>query len=262
MTTIGLLHPGAMGAAVGAALTAAGREVLWASDGRSEATGARAAGAGLADARTVAGLLERSDVVLSICPPHAALEVAAQAAGFGGVFVDCNAIAPATAHEVARIVEDGGAAYVDGGIVGSPPAPDRGTRLYLAGARSDAVASLFDGTPVAARVLGADPTAASALKMAYAAWTKGSAALLLAARAAAERLGVEEALLAEWAHSLPDLPARAERAAADAGDKGWRWVGEMEEIARTFADAGLPAGFHRAAAEVFAAGERPGARAD
>jgi hypothetical protein len=91
--------------------------------------------------------------------------------------------------------------------------------------------------------------------MAYAAWTKGSAALLLAALAAAERLGVEAPLRAEWEHSLPDLPARAERARADATEKGWRWVGEMEEIARTFADAGLPAGFHQAAGEVFAAGE-------
>jgi 3-hydroxyisobutyrate dehydrogenase-like beta-hydroxyacid dehydrogenase len=260
MTTIGLLHPGAMGAAVGAALTNAGREVLWASADRSDATRARAAGAALADARTVPALLGRTDVVLSICPPHAALDVAAQVAGYERVFVDANAIAPATARDVARVVEDGGATYVDGGIIGPPPADGRGARLYLAGARATEVAALFGGTPVDARVVGPEPTAASALKMAYAAWTKGSAALLLAARAAAERLGVEDALLAEWAQSLPDIPARSERAAADAGEKGWRWVGEMEEIARTFADAGLPEGFHRAAAEVFAAGERAGVR--
>jgi 3-hydroxyisobutyrate dehydrogenase-like beta-hydroxyacid dehydrogenase len=259
VTVIGFLHPGAMGAAVGATLTAAGHQVVWASAGRSEATSARAAGASLADARAVPALRERSDVVLSICPPHAALDVAREVAGFGGVFVDCNAVAPATAREVARIVADGGAASVDGGIVGPPPAPGRGTRLYLSGARAGEIAALFDGTPIAARVLGSDPTAASALKMAYAAWTKGSAALLLTVRAAAERLGVEDALLAEWAESLPDLEARSERAAADAAEKGWRWVGEMEEIAATLADAGLPDGFHRAAAEVFAPGSRTAA---
>jgi 3-hydroxyisobutyrate dehydrogenase-like beta-hydroxyacid dehydrogenase len=260
MTTIGLLHPGTMGAAVGAALATAGHEALWAAEGRSEATAARAAGARLVDAQSVPALLHRSDVVLSICPPHAALDVAAQAAGFGGLFVDCNAIAPATAGEVARAIEAGGGAYVDGGIVGPPPAGGATTRLYLSGPRAASIAALFDGTPVTARDLGADRTAASALKMAYAAWTKGSAALLLTARAAAERLGVEDALLAEWAHSLPDLPARAERARADADEKGWRWVGEMEEIARTFADAGLPDGFHRAAAKVFASAPREHSR--
>jgi 3-hydroxyisobutyrate dehydrogenase-like beta-hydroxyacid dehydrogenase len=260
MAKIGLLHPGAMGAAVGAALAAPGHEVLWASAGRSDATAARAADAGLVDAGEVPALLERSEVVLSICPPHAAPDVAAQVAGFGGLFVDCNAIAPFTASAVARTVEAGGAAYVDGGIVGPPPADGASTRLYLSGPRAAEVAALFAGTPVDARDLGPEPAAASALKMAYAAWTKGAAALLLAALAAAERLGVEAALRAEWAHSLPDLPARAERARADATEKGWRWVGEMEEIARTFADAGLPAGFHQAAAEVFAAGERADGR--
>ena len=256
MTTIGLLHPGAMGAAVGAALAANGHELLWASAGRSEATAARAADAGLADVEALPALLERSDVVLSVCPPHAAPGVAAQVAGFGGLFVDCNAIAPFTATAVARTVEAGGAAYVDGGIVGPPPAGGARTRLYVSGPHAAEVAALFAGTAVDARDLGPEPTAASALKMTYAAWTKGSAALVLAALGAAKRLGVEAALRAEWDDSLPDLAARAERARADATEKGWRWVGEMEQIARTFADAGLPAGFHQAAAEVFAAGER------
>ena len=125
MTTIGLLHPGAMGAAVGAALVAAARDVRWASEDRSAASADRAAAAGLGDAGTVSALRARSDVLLSICPPHAALDVAGQVTGYRGVFVDCNAIAPATARDVAAVVEDGGAAYVDGGIVGPPPANGR-----------------------------------------------------------------------------------------------------------------------------------------
>ena len=100
-------------------------------------------------------------------------------------------------------------------------------------------------------VLDGSPVAASALKMAYAAWTKGSAALLLSALASARATGVEEALRAEWKRSLPELGARSERAADSAAAKGWRWVGEMNEIAATFAAAGLPPGFHEAAAEMF-----------
>jgi 3-hydroxyisobutyrate dehydrogenase-like beta-hydroxyacid dehydrogenase len=236
-----------MGAAVAGALDGT---VLWASAGRSAATAARARAAGLTDAGTVAGLVERCDVLLSVCPPHAALEVAAQAVGFTGTYVDANAIAPATAAEVAEIVHGGGATYVDGGIIGAPAAP----RLYLSGPAAEAVAELFAGGAVEARVLDGGLMAASALKMTYAAWTKGSAALLLAVREAAARLGVAEALQAEWEHSQPHLPEQSRRARDSAADKGWRWVGEMQEIARTFAEAGLPDGFHAAAAEVFDGG--------
>src|SRR5215211_3753400 len=115
---IGVLHPGEMGAAVGAALTDAGHEVWWASAGRSEGTATRAAGSGLRDAGDLAALAARCDVLLSICPPHAAREVAAAVAGFGGLYVDANAIAPRTAAEVAETV---GGGAVDGGIVGPPP---------------------------------------------------------------------------------------------------------------------------------------------
>jgi 3-hydroxyisobutyrate dehydrogenase-like beta-hydroxyacid dehydrogenase len=238
--TVGILHPGEMGAAVAAVLPA---PVWWASEGRSAATAERARRAGLRDAGSVGELLARCDVVLSICPPHAALAVAEQAAGYRGVYVDANAISPATAARVAAAV----ARYVDGGIIGAPAAP----RLYLTGGDAEAVAELFDGTAVDARMLAGDPFAASALKMAYAAWTKGSAALLLTVREAARRLGVADALAAEWEHSQPHLRAQARRAADSAAAKGWRWVGEMEEIARTFADAGLPNGFHQAAGQVY-----------
>jgi 3-hydroxyisobutyrate dehydrogenase-like beta-hydroxyacid dehydrogenase len=252
--TVGLLHPGEMGAAVGQCLAGAGHLVLWAPEGRSAHSAARAAAAGLTAADGgLAGLAGRAGVIVSVCPPHAALDVARQVAGsgFGGVYADANAIAPATAREVARIVEAGGASYVDGGIVGTPPVTPGFIRLYLSGARAGEIERLFAGGPVDARVLGGDPAAASALKMAYASWTKGSAALLLAARAVARAGGVEEALLAEWAISQPGLAERSARAAGSAAAKGWRWVAEMEEIAATMAAAGLPDGFHRAAAEAY-----------
>jgi 3-hydroxyisobutyrate dehydrogenase-like beta-hydroxyacid dehydrogenase len=259
--TVGLLHPGEMGAAVGRCLAVAGHRVLWVPEGRSPASVARAAAAGLtAVSGGLEGLVFEAAVIVSVCPPHAALDVARQVAGFGGVYVDANAVSPATAREIAAIVEAGGASYVDGGIIGTPPVAPGFIRLYLSGTRADEVRRLFAGGEVDARVIGgsvaapaaaAPAVAASAVKMAYASWTKGSAALLLAARALARAEGVEDDLLAEWDLSQPGLAGRSARAAGSAAAKGWRWVAEMEEIAAAMAASGLPDGFHRAAAEVF-----------
>jgi 3-hydroxyisobutyrate dehydrogenase-like beta-hydroxyacid dehydrogenase len=253
----GVLHPGEMGAAVGACLTGRGLPVLWASAGRGRETAGRARLAGLRDCGTAPEVVRQADVILSICPPHAALEVARSVAGFGGLYVDANAVSPASAREVARVIEGGGGGYVDGGIIGSPPRAPGATRLYLSGERAAEVSELFAGTALDARVLSGD-CAASALKMAYASWTKGSAALILAARALAGAEGVEQDLLAEWALSQPGLAERWESAARSAAAKGWRWVAEMEEIAAAMASAGLPDGFHRAAAQIFARSPRPG----
>jgi len=231
---VGLLHPGEMGSSLGNALVAAGHEVLWASEGRSGATRARAGA--FTDAGTVAGLAARAEVVHSVVPPHAALDVARELAGYAGVYVDANAVAPATAREAGAHVER----FVDGGIIGEPAAP----HLYLSGAEAESVAALFTGTHVTARVT----SDASALKCAYAGWTKGSAALLLAVRAYAEATGIWDDLAAEWDEALHERLAGAERSAET---KGWRWIGEMEEIAAAFADAGLPPGFHQAAAELY-----------
>ena len=260
--TVGLLHPGEMGAAVGRCLVATGHRVLWVREGRSPASAARATTAGLTAASGgLADLIREADVIVSVCPPHAALDLAREvagfglarrAAGFGGVYVDANAVSPATAREIARIIEAAGADYVDGGIIGTPPVAPGFIRLYLSGARASEVQRLFVGGEVDARVLGGEASvAASAVKMAYASWTKGSAALLLAARGLARAEGVEETLLTEWGISQPGLADRSGRAAGSAAAKGWRWVAEMEEIAAAMAAAGLPDGFHLAAAEVY-----------
>ena len=260
--TIGLLHPGEMGAAVGQCLAGAGHRVLWVPEGRGPASVARAAAAGM-DGVDLAGLVRSAEVIMSVCPPHAALAVAREVAGagFGGLYVDANAISPATAREVAGVVAAGGADYVDGGSIGTPPVAPGFIRLYLSGPRAGAVRGMFDDTPVDARVVdhprvagdvgAADVGAASAVKMAYASWTKGSAAMLLAARGLARAAGVEDVLLAEWGLSQGELEPRSARAARSAATKGWRWVAEMEEIAASMAAAGLPEGFHQAAAEIY-----------
>jgi 3-hydroxyisobutyrate dehydrogenase-like beta-hydroxyacid dehydrogenase len=253
MATVGVLHPGDMGGVVGACAKAAGQRVLWASAGRSAGTRERAAAAGLEDVGTVAALLAASDVVLSICPPHAAVDLAREVAAqrFAGLYVDGNAVAPATAREVGAIVERGGAAFVDGGLIGPPPRSAGTTRLYLSGREAKRAVALFEGSALEAIAVGDAPGVASALKMVYAAVTKGTSALLMAVRALAATEGVDDALLAEWRRSQPDLPKRSEVAARDSARKAWRFVGEMEEIAATFEAAGLPGGFHQAAAEIY-----------
>jgi 3-hydroxyisobutyrate dehydrogenase-like beta-hydroxyacid dehydrogenase len=259
-TTIGLLHPGEMGAAVGKCLAGAGHRVLWVPEGRGAATKERAEAAGLTGV-ALAEIIARSDVIISVCPPHAALDVARQVAGFGGLYLDANAISPGTAREVAAIAEAGGASYVDGGIIGPPPLATGHTRLYLSGPRAAEVQALFGETDVDARVV-PPPGTASAVKMAYASWTKGSAALLLAARALARAEGVEFVLLEEWGLSQPGLEKRWDGADRSAAAKGWRWTGEMEEISAAMAAAGLPEGFHQAAAAVYRGYEQGPRRSD
>ena len=154
-------------------------------------------------------MADRAKVILSILPPHAALDMAWAVQGFGGIFADVNAIAPATAREIARMISDGGGSYVDGGIIGPPQATASSARLCCPDPRRGEVRELFRAGPLGAQVINGSTTAASAVKMAYAAWTKGSGALLLTARALARAEGVEETLLAEWALSQPGLAARS-----------------------------------------------------
>ena len=249
---VGLLHPGEMGAAIGALLVEQGHEVLWRERGRSEQTARRAAAAGLSSAEDVLD----AEVILSVCPPHAALDVARSVQGTRALVIDANAVSPMTAARVGELI---GERWLDGGIVGPPPHREGTTRLYLSGQHAIEASLLFEGTRLEPVVLGGSAVAASALKMAYAAWTKGSAALLLSALGSARANGVEEALRAEWGRSQPELEARVRQAAESASAKGWRWVGEMNEIASTYAAAGLPSGFHEAAAEMFDRAARDGA---
>ena len=194
-----------------------------------------------------------SEVILSVCPPHAATDVARQVAeqGFTGVYLDANAVSPATARSIGVVLEQTGTRFVDGGIVGPPPSAPGTTRLYLSGSEAGRIAALFATGPMEAIVLDGPAGAASALKVAYAAYTKGTAALLLVIRALAMKEGVDEALVKEWGRSLPDLSSRVESALRGSARKAWRFVSEMEESAATFASAGLPDGFSRAAADAY-----------
>ena len=235
-----------MGAVVGSALAG---PCLWASEGRSAESAARAEAAGLIDVGTVEALVGQVDVILSICPPEAAETLAASVAeaGFTGTYVDANAISPATARRVGDHFEH----FIDGGIVGPPPTAEGLTRLYVSGSGAPAVVELFGRGPLEVRTVDGGAGAASAIKMCFASWTKGTSALLLAIRALAEAEGVEGDLLGEWQTSMPHMADLSATTAAQVGPKAWRFEAEMREIASTFADRGLPDDFHQGAAEIY-----------
>jgi 3-hydroxyisobutyrate dehydrogenase-like beta-hydroxyacid dehydrogenase len=231
-SVVGLLFPGQMGAAVGSAARA---DVVWASEGRSDATRQRAAA--FEDVGSVEELVRSSELILSICPPAIAEEVAEQVYGLGfeGVFVEANAISPERMRRIAGL----GPRIVDGSILAAS-----GINLYLAGEESDAVAGLFEQTDVKAIKLDAELGAASALKMAFGGWNKIGIALTAQAHAIAGAYGVTEWLEAE---GVPEdrLPRIAERA--------WRWAPEMEEVADTCTEVGFSEAVPRAAATFYRA---------
>jgi 3-hydroxyisobutyrate dehydrogenase-like beta-hydroxyacid dehydrogenase len=240
-----------MGAGIASTLVSKGHHVVWAPEGRSAETATRAAAAGMEAVASIDEMAGRCEIIVSACPPHAALEVAKKVAsaatGFGGTYLDANAISPTTAEAVSLVIGAAGARYLDGGVIGNPPAQGQSTRLYLSGPGASDVAEQLSTPLLDVVVLDGLLTAASTLKMAYAAWSKGAAALILAIRATAEYYGVDEHLLGEWARSNPVLTGQSDRAAVSAMTKGWRWTGEMEEIAATFRGADIPDGFGLAA---------------
>lgn len=253
MRIIGLAHPGEMGAGVGACLIAAGHRVIWASEGRSEDTARRADSAGLADVGSVSEMVAQSDTMFSICPPHAAVRMASEVAelGFSGTYVDANAIAPSAALAISDIVAEAGARFVDGGIVGLPPEQPGTTRLFLSGTKAEEIARLFQDSKLETVVIDDQAGSASALKAAFATWTKVSSALLLSVESYADSAGVLPILLDEWDRRFPDLRDRLELTRAATGPKAWRFVGEMEQLATAMQDQGEPPGFHQAAAEIY-----------
>jgi 3-hydroxyisobutyrate dehydrogenase-like beta-hydroxyacid dehydrogenase len=253
MTNFGILHPGQMGISVAASAKQSGCTVYWVGEGRSEQSHARAEQQGLQDAGTLADLCRTCEIIVSVCPPHAAEAVArdVMALGFEGIFVDANAIAPQRAQSIANQVTGGGATFVDGGIVGNPAWKPGTTWLYLSGPDAEQVAACFAAGPLGTVTMGDEIGKASALKMCYAAYTKGTTALLTAVVGAAEGLGVRDALMAEWGRDGSNSGQENERKVREVTAKAWRFTGEMEEIAATFAAAGMPSGFHEAAADVY-----------
>jgi 3-hydroxyisobutyrate dehydrogenase-like beta-hydroxyacid dehydrogenase len=251
--TIGIIHPGAMGISVAASALRSGQRVYYASEGRSDATRARAAEQDLRDLGTMAALCAECSIIISVCPPHAAEDVAGQviSQGFKGLYLDANAISPQKAERIGNLLAEAGISVVDGGIIGGPAWTPGETWLYLSGKDARRVADCFSAGPLEVSLIGPEIGKASALKMCYAAYSKGTTALLAAILALAEASGVRDELSAQWERDEPGFSEQAERRARRVTTKAWRFAGEMDEIASTCESAGLPGGFHAAAGEVY-----------
>jgi len=240
---VGVLHPGAMGARMAQQVVGTGARVSWVETGRSAESRARAEDAGLSGVASVEELASRCGIILSICPPAAALEVAGSVAAtsFSGIYVDANAISPEHAADVSALFE-GRARVVDGGIVGGPPRKPGDARLYLSGsdaAAVDAVRKLFAATVLEPHVLPGPVGRASALKLAFASYNKISYLLAAQAFALASGHGVLDELLELAADKVPETLLANPTQVTTAGPRAWRWAPEMEEIAAACAAVGV-----------------------
>ncbi len=254
--TIGVVSTGDMGHAVGRTLREGGFTVLTALEGRSERSRGLAAQAGIEDAGDLASLVERVDLLMSVMPPAVAINFAQKAAEIlsradaAPLFIDCNAIAPATSQAIAGIIQGAGAEYLDGGIIGAPPGRSAATRLYVSGDHPERLDALARPDLII-RTLDGGLGAASAIKMCYAALNKGAMTLEALVLTGAQQLGLSAELHQELSESQSQVLARMERRVPWLAADAERWSGEMLEIAKTFADVGLTPLIHEGAADVF-----------
>ncbi len=253
MMKIGILHPGEMGVSIAASAIKSGHEVYWVSDNRSDKTRQRAKKHNLVDIVSLSQLCQTSEIIFSVCPPHSAEDVAKSVIerGFKGYYLDANAISPQRSSRIRQMVESNGIHFIDGGIIGGPAWNPKETWLYLSGKDVKVIADCFTSGPLETKIIGDEIGKASALKMCYAAYSKGTTALLAAILATAESLGVRDELYGQWNMDDPSFSEQANRRTTRVTAKAWRFEGEMHEIAATFQEAGLPNGFHEAAAEIY-----------
>ncbi|WP_285830799.1 DUF1932 domain-containing protein [Streptomyces meridianus] len=250
-TTVGILHPGRMGAAVAAQLRRGGARVIWSPEGRSPATAERAEAARLEAADGLADLLERADVVLSLCSPAAAENVARQVAEHGvengTLYIEANATAPRRMQRIVQLLP--GASVVDAALIGPPPVNGKRPLLYASGPPSavSRLSGLFAMTDVQVRPLGEEIGKASALGLSHSGYRKAAQILAALAHGVAEQHGVARQLTDIAAQEPGGYPTRTAHI-PDAAANAWRWAPELQEVADLFAEAGLPDELMRGAA--------------
>jgi 3-hydroxyisobutyrate dehydrogenase-like beta-hydroxyacid dehydrogenase len=255
--TVAVVAPGDMGHAVADVLRRNGLRVVTTLGGRGPDSVARANRAGMVALANLQAVTFEADAFLSILPPSRALDLAGEVAACLKttrkplLYVDCNAVSPETVRAIGAVIAASGGRFVDAGIIGAPPKPEgKGPRFYASGLDAPAFAELGKhGLDI--RLIGQEVGQASALKMCYAAMSKGLTALATEALTAARLLGVDEAMKTELQGSQPTILDYATRALPSMPPKAYRWIGEMEEIAATFAAVGLPPGMLQGAADVY-----------
>ena len=254
---IGIMSPGDMGSAIGNVLNISGYHVITALEGRSELTQLRAKEAGMLDVQDIDHLVTESDLVLSVLVPAEALALAQRVAdcikrtGHHPAYADLNAIAPETVEKINGVMTDAGVVFIDGGIIGAPPTPGKkNTRIYCSGPDTQPLESLGEaGLDI--RKVGPVVGQASGLKMVFAASTKGITALWTELLVAAHALGLEEALMAEFKTGGTNISDVLNGRVVSMPRRARRWVGEMEEIAKTFNSVGLTPRMLQGAADMY-----------
>jgi 3-hydroxyisobutyrate dehydrogenase-like beta-hydroxyacid dehydrogenase len=256
LEAVGILSPGDMGHTVGKMLGSRGMRVITCLQGRSERTRSLARSAGIEEVPSYPGLVSEADLILSIMVPAQA-EIAATGiaqaineTGADVVYADCNAISPATTRRIGDVMTNAGGRFVDASIIGGPPRKRGTTRFYASGPDLTEFREL-DAYGLDVVSLGQEIGLASAIKMCYAALTKGLAALCTELLTAAEVLGVSEPLHREFQMSQAILYERMQRGLPGIPAKSKRWIGEMEEISQTFAQVGLTPKMLAGAAEMY-----------
>jgi len=252
--TVGIISPGDMGHVVSRVLIDHGLRVVSCLAERSQRTQRLAAKAGVTDLLSYAELVEQADLILSILVPAQAVKAAqrvAEATTQADVlYVDCNAVAPRTVKKIDRIIKNVGGNFLDASIIGPPPRFGESTRFYASGPNVGQL-SILNQYGLEIRPLGQEIGQASAIKMCYAALTKGLTALCAELLTAAETLGVSADLAEEFELSQTALYQRMQKGLPSLPSKSRRWIGEMEEIAVTFADVGLTPNILAGAADIF-----------
>ena len=255
--TVAILSPGDMGSNVGRALRENGLDVITCLAGRSERSRGLAEAAGLREVASLTDVVTEAELILSIIVPSEALSLATQIAGIiretedAAAFADCNAVSPDTAKRMAEVIESAGGRFIDAGIIGGPPGTGTPPRFYASGPH-EAVLGELDGRGIDVPLMGGEAGRASAIKMCYAALSKGTQALYASTLIAAEALGTYDDLMAELEASQPDT-VKGMQSVSRLSTKAFRWIGEMEEIAATFASAGATPKIHEGAADTFRA---------
>jgi len=253
---VAILSPGEMGAATGKAFQQNGFDIITSLESRSEISRKRASEAGFRDCGSIASTLAEADIVFSILPPGNALAQAIRVAaimtktGHKPSYFDCNAVSPETAAQIGSVIEAAGAAYIDGGIVGNPPGAAVPTRFFVSGSGAKQM-NIFDGKGVDIKQCGQEAGKASAIKMCYAGITKGTSALHAAMLMTAEKLDIADQLHHELTYSQGEIYKRMEGVTPALPAVSDRYIGEMEEIAKTMGTVGMPTGFHDGSADLY-----------
>ena len=256
MKAVGLLSPGDMGHVIGQRLIGHGMPVLTCLEGRSERTRGLASKAGIKDVSTYGDLIRETDMILSVMVPGEAVNAAGKVAdtlretGESTVYVDLNAIAPATGREIDGIIRGAGSRYVDASIIGGPPRPGTSTKFYASGPDVEAFQALGDyGLEV--RPLGPEVGQGKGIKMVYGALTKGLSAISAQLLMAAWEMGLYDALEALHEETQGVQLERMRRAVPNMPNRSRRWVSEMEEIAKTYEALGITGKMYEGAAEFY-----------